>query len=543
MRALSDLELQALTGTFKTRLAAGEALDALLPEVLAAGREAGVRALGQRAVDEQIAGAAALCRGRLVEMKTGEGKTLAIAIAAYAWSLPGESVRLYRNMTRAVEHLDRGRHVDVDEARQMATLTEVGIARMEDLLGVADLYQEAEPELQRALDDTLRARFAYARDRDYVVLDGVVSALNLLTGRIDDVIAPPDGLRQALEIKEGLKVTARRRILGMISHRALLRRYPRLAAATGTALEDRLCLEGYGLTTERIPTHSPVLRIDHPPTIYPTGGPRVRAALDRIAERRAAGRPVLVVTASIAQCGEFSAALSERGIPHEVLTAANHRQEAEIISRAGRVGAVTVVTRMAGRGLERTIKFDKGALDTSIMLAGAMERGLDKATRRLEDSMLTRFRIDDIREDQAAEIYRLRDGFLDGSRAHAAFRACLDSYLASGDGELEELVQTDLESAYRRRAERLSEPSMLVLESRAGMAMIDTQWPDHLVALQDVSAETTLHGLSGSAGETRYRLEAKRLFRALRARIDREVVRHVLTLEPNPDWTPEREAS
>lgn len=703
-----------MTGWFTYRLGAGETLDALLPEILAAGREAGVRALGQRAVDEQIAGAAALCAGRLVEMRTGEGKTLAIALAAYAWSLPGEGVHvltandylaerdaawmgpLYemlgvscarvagqrgglasdyaadvtyltpyqagtaflrdqavrepearvqrplsraiideadlilienarngvnitidvdtpaleardRNLARAVGRLDPERDVVVDGARRMATLTDAGTVRMEDLLGVADLYQETWPELLRALDDALRARFAYLRDRDYVVLDSDVSLLSAATGRVDEIIRPEDGLRQAIEIKEGLAVSPRKRVIGMIGQRALLRRYPRLAGATGTALEDRLYREAYGLEIERIPTHAPVLRIDHAPIVYPTGEQRTGAALDRIAERRAAGRPVLVVTASIEQCGTFAAALGGRGIPHEVLTAANHGQEAEIFARAGRVGAVTVVTRMAGRGvdirlggddpaehesvvragglyvlgfdlyenrrlelqmrgragrrgdpgesdvllslqdpstrgrfpaymhalLDQTLKSSGRPLDTSVMLAKSFERALDNATLRLEDTLLLQIQGDAVGEEQTVEIYRLRDEFLDGARAHAAFLACLES---CGDAELK--------AAYARRVEQLSEPVIHELERLAGMAMIDKQWPDHLITLKNTAGVTTFHSLTGSAWNTHYRQLANERFQAMRARLDRDVVEYVLQQDPDPRTTaPTREGS
>ena len=760
VHALTDTDLRALTSTFRARLAAGESLDSLLPEALAAGREAGLRTLGQRAVDEQIAGAAALCRGRLVEMKTGEGKTLAIALAAYVWSLPGEGVhvitaneylaardaewmrpfyealgvscallcgiawspdglrarrqayqadvsylttshiatdfmrtnmaakpedrfqrplrraivdeadlvlienaryvssitknldaddsdgavrfhQLYRNMAAMVALLDPAAHCAVDEPRRMVTLTDEGVALLEDRLGVADLYQDAEPEMQRALDDCLRARFGYLRDRDYVVLDGAVAALNQATGRIDLIVQLGEGLHQAIEIKEGFRPSARERILGQFSYRGVLRRYPHLAAATGTALEERLYREAYGLETERIATHAPVLRIDHAALLFASDATRAQAALERVAGLRAAGRPVLVVTASIAQCGEFSAALRERGIPHEALTANNHRQEAEIISRAGRVGAVTVVTMMAGRGVDirlggedpaehdtvvragglYVLGFDVFAnrrtelhmrgragrrgepgdsavllsmqdpstagrfpssgrggrkifgmlereepLDTRFLIGRLLEHSLNRTTQRLESYTLEQFRADEVRDDQAAEIYRLRDEFLDERSAHARFRECLESLPTAaladrepgragiealherlravypiglsvaqladaGERELEALIRSDLESAYRGRAAQLSDSILRELEYRVGLSVVDKQWREHLVALEDVFAETTLHGLTGSAWEARYRQEAKHLFQAMLARIDHDAVGHVFNLE------------
>jgi preprotein translocase subunit SecA len=656
MRALTDDELGRRTERFRARLA-DEPLDALLAEALAAGREAGRRVLGQRAGDAQIAGAAAMCRGRLVEMKTGEGKTLAVALAAYVWSLPNGGVHVitandylverdaewmrplyealgascalvvpgmetrdwvlayradityvttsaaasdyllnhafkkagerlqrplrraivdeadllliddaeyyatrsrtieadefflrYRNMAATVARLDPDRHCIVDPALNMVTLNDAGVAWMEDELGVADLYQSTEPELQRALDDSLRARFGYHRDHDYVVVDGVVSQLNRNTGRVDQLVRLPDGLFQAIEIKEGLDPSPLRQVTGEISHRGLLRLYPHLAAATGTAVEERLYREAYGLRIERIPTHRPVLRVDHAPLFYATETRRTKAALDRIAERRATGRPVLVVTGSIAQCTQFSAALRERGIPHEVLTANNHRQEAEIISRAGRVGTVTLVTRMAGRGVDIRLGGDDpdehaalvaaGGLyvlgfeltrnrrlelhmrgragrrgdpgesdvllsmedpftasmftetarrrmaplvkdepfDSAFLLARAVRRGLDRATQDLELRTLDRFRVNEIQDRQMEEVYRLRDAAIDG---HADPAPALD--------------------------------------------VIDRLWGEHLVALRDVRAETTLHGLTGAAWEARYRQEANRLLRALRARIEPEL--------------------
>jgi preprotein translocase subunit SecA len=500
MRALTDAELRELTGALRSAAAGGQGLEAVLPEALAAAREAGARALGERATPEQVRGALALCRGRLAELRTGEGKTLMIALAAYAWSLAGEgvhvltangylarrdaewmqpvfealgvssalvagvdrdarraayaadvtyltaaeagydllrdnlrtsaadrvqrplrraivdeadavliddglhnvnisvanhdekTVELYRKTAAVVRRLDAATDWTVDAQRLMVTLTERGVFRVEDLLGTSDFYRDAEPELQRALDDTLRAWFAYERDREYVVLDGVVSSLDRLTGRLDHVVRLPAGLNTALEIKERIAVTPQPTTIAMLSQRGLVRRYPRLAATTGTAMEERLYREAYGLEVERIPTHRPVRRVDRSPVVHRDDEQRAAAVLERVAAQRAAGRPVLLVTASIAQTDDISARLTRRGIPHTVLTAKNHEQEAEVIAHAGRTGAVTVVTRMAGRGVDIRLGGDDVREHAAIVRAGGLYvLGFDLyENRRLEQHMRSR---------------------------------------------------------------------------------------------------------------------------------------------------------
>lgn len=479
-RALDESGLLASTGVFRSRLADGASAESLLPEALAAVREAGRRVLGERAVDEQVLGAAAMARGRLAEMKTGEGKTLAIAMAAYAWSLEDKGVHvltandylarrdaewmgpvyralgvscslvtqtaedrraLYdadiaygtchemcwdyvkdlteferekwrmrrglhavivdeadlilidasasrtsisstedskaetsqlRNLIRLVEHLDPERHFVVDRGRLMVTLTAQGERAMEDLLGVDDLYQSPDSDLHRLLDDALRAVRAFERDRDYVVLDGKVSALNKLTGRLDGMILLPNGIARAIEMKEGLAVTPRQTILYGLGHPHFIRLHPRVAAATGTALEHELYRKAYGLEVERIPTHRPVRRNDHVPTMYATDQQWTERAVEVVRKAVAAGRPVLVVADSIAQSEQFADSLRERGLTPEVLNPKNHEQEAEIIARAGRAGAVTVVTRMAGRGVDIKLGGGDRAEHDAVVRAGGL---------------------------------------------------------------------------------------------------------------------------------------------------------------------------
>jgi preprotein translocase subunit SecA len=502
--SLSAAQLHELTGRLRRRAAescesGGEPPDSLVFEALAAAREAGRRAIGEWAVDEQVLGAHAMYRGRLTEMRTGEGKTLAIALAAYLRSLEGKGVHvvtangylaardeewmrplyaalavssanlagapnerrraayradvlyatlaelatdylrdciawsvddlvqraphavlideadlllidqarfssslyqetgvgpgtsqatLYARLAGAVDALDPDLHYTVDALRRLVTLTAAGIGRVEDLLGVADLSQDADAELLRALDATLCAKAAYLRDRDYVVLDGVVSALDRTTGRVDTVVSLPGELDRAIRTKEGLELTARQGYLGAIGHRHYLNLYRHRGATTGTALEDRLYREAYGLEIERIPTHRPVLRVDREPRLYTSNAHRLTAALKEIGEQRAAGRPVLVGTGSIAQAEELSAALAERAVVHRVLSAKNPEQEAEVIAEAGRAGAVTVVTRMAGRGVDIKLGGGPAEYEAVVRAGGLLVLALDLfETRRLEQHM------------------------------------------------------------------------------------------------------------------------------------------------------------
>ncbi|MET8538803.1 preprotein translocase subunit SecA [Streptomyces sp. NPDC005065] len=292
----------------------------------------------------------------------------------------------YAKMTPVVQRLRPGLHYTVDPARKLVTLTEAGTERIEDLLGVADLHRTAGARLLRTLDNVLRAKEVFQRDRDYLVENGAVETLNTRTGRITANGAFGGGLMQAIAAKEGLPIPQEEEKLATVTLHGFLRGYEQLTAITGVATEAEAYRRVYGLETVRIPTHRPVRRVDQPARYYPDDRARLDAAIGLTAARRAAGQPVLLGTASINQSEQVSAALTTAGIPHTAVSAKNHIEEAELIARAGRVGAVTVVTRMVGRGVDIRLGGDDPAEHDAIVRSGGLfVLALDLyETRRLE---------------------------------------------------------------------------------------------------------------------------------------------------------------
>jgi preprotein translocase subunit SecA len=481
-RRLSDGELRHAINVLKQRHQDGEDLDALLPETFAIVREAAARTLGERPYDEQLIGGAALHLGTVVEMKTGEGKTLTAVLPACLHALAGNGVHVltaneylaardaewmgpvYRflgltcallptegspddrhavysadvvygtsnlaydylrdhmawepsevvqrghfsaivdeadlvmldeagllpQVSRTVDGpsdhaqlaalaagLERGVHYTVDEARRFVTPTEQGMAVVEDRFG-AGVYSGGDAGLAKRLNAALRAKELYVRDRDYVVVDGAVWIIDQATQRVISDRTLGDGMDQAVDAKEGLDVRPERRTLAVIDGHAYLGLYTRLAGMTGVVEGEVDAYQDlYGLECVRVPPHRPVRRVDREPVIYATDEVMLRAMVKTVDEKRSAGRPTLIGTTSDAAAERISQALHAKNIDHDVLTARNHELEAEIIARAGRPGAVTVLTRMAGRGVDIRLAEPDGA-GLFVLGVGPM------ASRRLE---------------------------------------------------------------------------------------------------------------------------------------------------------------
>ena len=484
VRSRSDADLHASVVELRRCHADAAQQGELLPQAAALVRETARRTLGQRLDDVQIMGGVALHHGSMVEMKTGEGKTLTIVLPAFLGALGGRGVHVmtanaylatrdasgmgpvyqqlglssrllagedgpqrvwqaqhraafaadvtygvaeafaysylrdqsawdeketvqrgrclaivdeadlvmiddarqtpgitapkkhtgpdYPTMTALARRLRTGVHYTVDPARKLVTLTGPGIERMEDLLGTSDLYNSAGSDLLRTLDSVLLAKEVYRRDLDYLVEDGVIRLVDGNTGRFRVRGTFSSGLMQALAVKEGLEVPEERQTLASVSTHMYLRGYEKLSAITGVATETGAYRRIYGLETVLVPTGRPVRRVDRPVAVYTTEAARLAAAVDRTAERHGAGQPVLLGTRSIAQAEQVSAALRDRGIGHEVLTAKNHAVEAEVIARAGGVGAVTVVTRMVGRGVDIPLGGADAAERDAVLRSGGL---------------------------------------------------------------------------------------------------------------------------------------------------------------------------
>ncbi|NIQ95078.1 MAG: preprotein translocase subunit SecA [Desulfuromonadales bacterium] len=273
----------------------------------------------------------------------------------------------------------------VDEKAKTATLTEDGVAKVEKLLGVENLYDPRNIDLLHHVNQALKAHALFKRDVDYVVKDGEVQIVDEFTGRLMPGRRWSDGLHQAVEAKEGVKIESENQTLATITFQNYFRMYDKLSGMTGTAdTEAAEFHEIYKLDVAVIPTNKPMIRADMADLIYKTEKEKFTAAIDDIVERYQKGQPVLVGTISIEKSELLSEMLRKRGVPHNVLNAKHHEREAEIVAQAGRKGAVTIATNMAGRG-------------TDIMLGGnpemlaRREAATSDEPERVAEEMLPRF--------------------------------------------------------------------------------------------------------------------------------------------------------
>ncbi|MDR7415806.1 MAG: preprotein translocase subunit SecA [Armatimonadota bacterium] len=264
-----------------------------------------------------------------------------------------ESTRKYYEFARLVRRLRPGEDYTVDEKLKTATLTETGIRRVEQMLGVDNLTDPEHLDLMHHIHQALRAHACYKRDVDYVVKDGQVIIVDEFTGRLMFGRRYADGLHQAIEAKEGVRIERETQTLATITLQNYFRMYEKLAGMTGTAkTEEEELRKIYGLEVVVIPTHKPMIRVDYPDLVFKTEAAKWRAVVREIQECYQKGRPVLVGTRSIEKSEMLSRMLRQEGIPHQVLNAKYHEREAEIIAQAGRLGAVTIATNMAGRGVD-----------------------------------------------------------------------------------------------------------------------------------------------------------------------------------------------
>ncbi|WP_456384022.1 preprotein translocase subunit SecA [Persephonella sp.] len=265
----------------------------------------------------------------------------------------GEDVSIYYTADAFVKTLIPEEDYIVDEKNKTAVLTEKGAEKAEKYFNLENLYDPKNIDILHAITQSLRANTLFHRDVDYVVKDGQVIIVDEFTGRLMPGRRWSDGLHQAIEAKEGVKIEAENQTLASITFQNYFRMYDKLAGMTGTAeTEAEEFKEIYGLDVLVIPTNKPVIRKDYPDLVYKTKKEKFEAALKEIEELHKQGRPILVGTASIETSEQLSALLKKRGIKHHVLNAKHHEKEAEIIAQAGRIGAVTIATNMAGRGTD-----------------------------------------------------------------------------------------------------------------------------------------------------------------------------------------------
>jgi preprotein translocase subunit SecA len=475
--ALSDEDLRNQTSIFKNRITQGETLDDLLPEAFAVVREAAKRTLGQRHYDVQLMGGAAMHRGNIAEMRTGEGKTLVATLPSYLNALAGKGVhvvttndylaerdsewmgRIHRflglrvgvilaNMTpverrdaygadvtygtnnefgfdylrdnmawsleecvqrehffavvdevdsilideartpliisgpadkatkwyvefaNLVAKLQRDVHYEVDEKKKSSSVLDEGVTRVEEMLKISNLYEAANTPMIGYLNNAIRAKELFKRDKDYVVMNGELLIVDEHTGRMLAGRRYSDGLHQALEAKERIDIKDENQTLATITLQNYFRLYEKISGMTGTAsTEASEFNQIYKLGVIPIPTNRDMVRLDQADLVYKSEAGKFSALTADIAQRHRKGQPVLVGTVSVEKSEELSGYLRKAGVPHEVLNAKHHEREAAIIANAGVSGAVTVATNMAGRG-------------TDIMLGGNPEFMADYELQR-----------------------------------------------------------------------------------------------------------------------------------------------------------------
>ena len=270
---------------------------------------------------------------------------------------PGQrSTDNYYKLAKIVPHLVRDEDYIIDEKQKTIAPTDSGIEKVEKMLGVENLYDAENIELNHLLGASLRAYAMMHRDTDYVVKDGEVVIVDEFTGRLMFGRRYSDGLHQAIEAKEGLKVERESQTLASVTFQNYFRMYEKLAGMTGTAkTEEKEFIDIYGLEVIPIPPNKPLIRTDFPDQIFKTKAAKYRAVVRNAVERHKVGQPLLIGTTSITQSEELSDMLLRAGVPHSVLNAKHHEKEAEIVANAGQMGMVTIATNMAGRGTDITL--------------------------------------------------------------------------------------------------------------------------------------------------------------------------------------------
>ena len=264
-----------------------------------------------------------------------------------------DNAKWYKEFARIAQRLRRDEHYEVDEGKRQVIVTEEGVARVEEILGIENLYDHAAVDLVHHMESSLRAKELYHRDVEYLLDNGEVKIVDEFTGRVLEGRRYSEGLHQSIEAKENVAIKEENQTLATITLQNYFRLYDKLAGMTGTAETEAAELaQIYNVQVLVIPTNRPLVRIDADDVVYKSEDAKYQSVVEDVAARHAKGQPVLLGTVSIEKSERLSAAFTKRGIPHEVLNAKAHAREADIIAQAGRVGAVTVATNMAGRGVD-----------------------------------------------------------------------------------------------------------------------------------------------------------------------------------------------
>ncbi|GGC22867.1 protein translocase subunit SecA [Brevibacterium sediminis] len=344
----------------------------------------------------------------------------------------GDANRWYGEFAKVVKRLKTDRDYEVDEKKRTVGVLEPGIERVEDYLGIGNLYDAENTPLISFLNNAIRAKELFKKDKDYVVLDGEVLIVDEHTGRVLKGRRYNEGLHQAIEAKEGVKVQAENQTLATITLQNFFRLYEKLSGMTGTAeTEAAEFMSTYKLGVVPIPTNKPMQRVDQSDFVYKNEVAKFDAVVDDIVERHETGQPVLVGTTSVEKSEYLSKHLAKRGVKHEVLNAKNHAREASIVAMAGRKNAVTVATNMAGRGTDIML----GGNAEFLAVAEMERRGLDPAEN--EDQYESEWpevlkAAEDKVKEEAEEVVELGGLYVLGTERHESRR--IDNQLRGRSG-------------------------------------------------------------------------------------------------------------
>ena len=356
-----------------------------------------------------------------------------------------ESVRWYRQFAQVAKHLKRDRDYEVDEKSRTVAVTEEGVHRVEEILGVDNMYDNVHSDMVHHLDVAVKAKELFANEVDYMIKEGEVIIVDEFTGRMMIGRRYSDGIHQAIEAKEGVRIREENQTLATITFQNYFRMYEKLAGMTGTAATEADEFQHtYDLETVVIPTNEPMIRDDLPDVIYKTEEAKFEAVTDDICECYERGEPVLVGTVSIEKSERLSKMLERRGVPHEVLNAKYHEREAEIIAFAGEKHAVTIATNMAGRGTD--IKLEEGVP----RLGGLKMIGTERHEARRIDNQL-RGRSGRQGDPGASRFYLSLEDDLMRRFASAAIGGLMERFRFPEDMPIEHrLVSKAIESAQKQ---------------------------------------------------------------------------------------------
>ena len=297
-----------------------------------------------------------------------------------------DAAKLYTKFASVARGLQRDLHYEVDEEKRTVAPLEEGVHAVERSLGIDNLYDQVSSNLVHQLQAALRAKELYRKDRDYIVEKGAVKIVDEFTGRVLEGRRWSDGIHQAVEAKEGVAIKEENQTLATITLQNYYRLYERLAGMTGTAeTEASEFVSTYGIHVVPIPTNRPMVRVDDPDLIYKTEEAKYEACVADLSERYESGQPVLVGTISVEKSEKLHRLLEQRGIPHEVLNAKQHTREAYIVAQAGRLGAITVATNMAGRGVDILLGGNPDELATRDLRAEGLELDTDEGRIRFAE--------------------------------------------------------------------------------------------------------------------------------------------------------------